>query len=190
MRKYQTKDVVLGALLTALSLIITFSPFKLPVPAPFSVTLGSHVPTMIALFINPAVTLFTVIGSCIGFIMATPDPIIIPARAAMHIIFALVGRAIINHKVLKNDIANLIFVIVLTSVIHAGSEAIVVYILTPVFAPAKMNDTLVWFTFIGTVFHHYVDTLITVPVAIALQKSGFIHTGLGRAKARGTSFDA
>lgn len=174
MKKYNTKDIVLAALLTALSMIITFSPLRLPFPPPFSVTLGSHVPTMVALFINPTVTLFTVIGSVIGFAVTAADPIIVPLRAATHILFALVGRYLIMHRFIKNDIVNYIVVIVVTSLIHALSESLVVMLVTPIIAPEKMTSTIVTLTFVGTIFHHYVDALITVPVVLSLRRGGLI----------------
>lgn len=176
MNKYKTKDIVLSALLTALSLIITFSPFKVVI-GPFSMTLGSHVPTMVALFINPVVTLFTVIGSCVGFLFALPGNFIVPLRAATHIIFALVGRYLITHKLIKNNIANLVFVVVLTGILHAVAEGIVVGVLTPIMLPNNETalTTLVWTTIIGTIIHHLVDACVTIPVVIALLKAKVIH---------------
>lgn len=175
MKRYNTKDIVLAALLTALSMLITFSPFRLPLPSPFSVTLASHVPTMVALFINPTVTLFTVIGSVLGFAVTAADPIIVPLRAATHIVFALVGRYCITHKLIKNDIANYIAVIILTSLLHAAAEAGVVALMTPIIAPEKMTSTILTVTFVGTLFHHYVDAIITVPIVISLRKGGLIR---------------
>lgn len=171
----KTQDIVLAALLTALSLLITFSPFKLPVPQPFSVTLGSHVPTMIALFINPIVAVFTVIGSCIGFAVTTGNPIIV-ARAGVHIIFALAGWYMV-----KNKGMNIFLAIIVTSILHAGAEAVVVYFATPfVFSEkASMVNGLTWTAFIGTLFHHYVDTAITAPILYALVRARLIKdTGI------------
>lgn len=171
-KKMKTKDVVFAALLTALSLLITFSPLKLPVPPPFSVTLGSHVPTMLAVFINPYVAVLTVIGSCIGFWITTANPIIV-MRAAMHIIFALVAW----HMIQKKGI-NIFLVIIVTSILHAGAEGLIVYGLTPLIfsdkAAAKLS--LAWLAFIGTLFHHYLDCAIAAPILYALTKARLIRT--------------
>lgn len=174
-KKIKTQDIVLAALLTALSILITFSPFKLPIPQPFSVTLGSHVPTMIAVFINPVVAAFTVLGSCIGFWFSTGNPIIV-ARAGLHIIFALIGWYMIKRKN-----ANIFLAIVVTSLLHAGAEAIIVYALTPFIFTEKaaMVNALTWTAFIGTLFHHFVDTAITAPVLYALTRAHLIkNTGI------------
>lgn len=170
---YKTKDTVLAALLTALSVLITFS-FKLPVPPPFSLTPGSHVPTMIAMFINPFVTVLTVIGSCIGFVISTGNPIVV-LRAASHIVFAMLGMYMIQKKN-----TNIFVVIVVTSLIHAGLEALIVYFLTPVILPDADTALAVatWFAFIGTLVHHYLDSAITAPILYALQKAKMVHTDL------------
>ena len=187
MNKYKTRDIVLAALLTALSLIITFSPFKVVI-GPFSMTLGSHVPTMVAMFINPVVVLFTVIGSCVGFLMAIPGNFIVPLRAATHIIFALIGWYLINHKVIKNSIANIVFVAVLTGILHAVAEGIIVGVLTPIMLPNndKALSTLVWTTIIGTIVHHAVDACVTIPVVVALLKAklvrNFLNNGISEAE--------
>lgn len=169
----KTRNIVLAALLTALSMVITFSPLKLPVPQPFSVTLASHTPTMIAMFINPWVALFTVIGSCLGFWIATGN-IIVVIRAASHIVFALAGVLM-----LKKGHANIFVTIVVTSVLHAVAEGLIVYGLTPLFFPEKtVNLLLMYTTTIGTLFHHYVDTIITAPILYALTKAKLVHTNV------------
>ena len=174
-KKISTQDIVLAAMLTALSMLITFSPFKLPVPQPFSVTLGSHVPTMIAMFINPIVTILTVIGSCVGFAISTSNPVIV-VRAGCHLIFSLVGWYMIKKRGM-----NIFFVIVATSLFHAFSEAVSVYFLTPIIFSDKagMEYGLAVTAFIGTLFHHYVDTAITAPILYALTKARLIkNTGI------------
>lgn len=185
MRKNNTtKNVVMAALLTAISMLITFSPLKVPLPPPFTVTIGSHVATFIAMFINPWVTIFTVIGSCLGFLLVIPAPnnIIVMTRAAMHIIFALLGLWMIQKKNI-----NIFIVIIITSIIHAGSEALVVYGMTPLIIPANITSEkpitlLTWTTFIGTLFHHYVDTIITVPILYALNKARLVKTSINWSK--------
>lgn len=174
-KSLKTQDIVLAALLTALSVIITFSPFKLPIPQPFSVTLGSHVPTMIAVFINPVVATLTVLGSCLGFWISTGNPIIV-ARAGLHIIFALIGW----YMVKKQNI-NIFVAIIVTSLLHAGAEAAIVYVLTPILFTDKAAAVtgLTWTAFIGTLFHHYVDSAITAPILYALTRAHLVKdTGI------------
>jgi niacin transporter len=170
----KTKNIVMAALLTALSMLITFSPFKLPVPPPFSVTLGSHVPTMIAAFINPWVTIFTVLGSCLGFWMSTGNPVIV-IRAASHALFAILGVYMI-----KNKGFNIFLVIIATSLAHAVAEGVIAMLLTPILLPnnAAAASVLGWTAGIGTLFHHYVDCAITAPILYALSKAKLVKTSI------------
>ncbi len=168
MNNTRIKNIVLGALLTALSLLITFSPLKIAF-GPISITPASHVPTMISMFINPWVAAFTVIGSCIGFLTINPVVVI---RAATHIVFALVGMYMMKKKNI-----NIFAVIAVTSVLHALAEGLAVYLFTPLFLPdTQVTLALVGIAVITTLVHHYVDTLITVPVLYALTKAKLIHT--------------
>ncbi len=168
----KTKELALAALLTALSILITYSPLKLVTPF-FTLTLGSHVPTMLAMFLSPWVIVMTVIGSCIGFFLTIPAPnsIIVVARAAMHLIFALTG-----YKMLKKGGINIFVVIAVTGLLHALAEGIVVYILTPIIVKGETAAiTAAAIAFIGTIVHHIIDSAITAPIAAALFKAKIIH---------------
>lgn len=168
--KNKTKELSLAAILTALSLLITYSPLKLVLPF-FTLTLGAHVPTMLAVFVGPWVTVMTVIGSCIGFFLTIPAPnsIIVVARAATHLIFAFAAIWMLK----KNY--NRFLVIVITAILHALAEGIVVYALTPII----LDNSTAAFTAggiaaLGTVIHHAIDTAITAPILFALTKAKII----------------
>jgi niacin transporter len=166
----KTKELALASILTALSVLITYSPLKLVLPF-FTLTLGAHVPTMLAIFVGPWVTVMTVIGSCIGFFLTIPTPnsIIVVTRAATHIIFALAGIAMLK----KNY--NIVLIIAVTAVLHALFEGIAVYILTPiVLEGATAALTAGGIAALGTVLHHIIDTGITAPILIALTKAKII----------------
>lgn len=168
----KTKNTALAAMLTAISMIITFSPFKLMIP-PFTLTIGVHVPTIIAMLINPYVTIMTIIGSCLGFLMVIPYPssIIVALRAATHIVFALVG-----YTMFKKRSVNLGITAVVTGLIHAACEAVVVFALTPLLLPDSETSliTLTAITFFGTLIHHAIDFAISVPVAMGLNRAKII----------------
>lgn len=186
-----TKQIVLAAMLTALSLLIAYSPFKLPLPQPFSVTIASHVPTIIAMFISPWVAVCTVIGSAVGFMMATGNPIIM-LRAASHIFFVLVGLYMLRKR------CNPYLTLALTSIVHALSEALVILLFSNLFGIAipvsKVGFVLLPFVdplfgylfnavFVIVVFHHFADSLISVLVLIPLEKARLIgNTGLFKRK--------
>ncbi len=166
----KTREMVLAAILTALSILITYSPVKIVFPF-FTLTLGSHVPTMLALFISPWVTVMTVIGSCIGFFMTIPAPnsIIVVTRAATHIIFALAGI-----KMIKNGKFNPIVIILVTALLHAGAEGIAVYFLTPIILPGEAALAAASIAFTGTIIHHFIDCAVTAPILIALSKAKIV----------------
>lgn len=171
----KTRNIVLAALLTALSVAITMSPLKMVI-GPFSLTPGSHVPTMIAMFINPFVAVLTVIGSTLGFLFfGVPGNFVVALRAASHIIFAMLGI----HMLQKRK-SNIFAVIVITSLLHAGAEALIVYFLTPILLPANQTaiSTLTWIAFGGTLVHHYLDSLITAPVLGALQRAKLVRANV------------
>ena len=80
---------------------------------------------------------------------------------------------------LKKGHANIFVTIVVTSVLHAVAEGLIVYGLTPLFFPEKtVNLLLMYTTTIGTLFHHYVDTIITAPILYALTKAKLVHTNV------------
>lgn len=168
--KNKTKELTLASILTALSVLITYSPLKLVLPF-FTLTLGAHVPTMLAMFVGPWVTFMTVLGSCLGFFLTIPAPnsVIVVARAATHIIFALTGMKMLKKKY------NIFLVIAVTALLHALAEGIVVYILTPII----LDNTTVAITAggiaaLGTLLHHVIDAAITAPILAALVKAKII----------------
>ena len=167
----RTKEMVMAAILTALSIIITYSPVKLVLPF-FTLTVGAHIPTLIAMFISPWVTAMTVIGSCIGFLMTIPAPssIIVVTRAATHIIFALAG-----YNMIKRNSMPLIAIALITAVIHAIFEGISVYVLTPLVITSDTTATAAaGIAFAGTFVHHLLDSTICVPIIIALNKAKIV----------------
>lgn len=168
----KTREMVMAAILTALSILITYSPVKLQLPF-FTLTLGAHVPTMLAMFISPWVTVMTIIGSCIGFFMVIPAPssIIVVTRAATHLVFALAGM-----KMIKDGKINPFLIILITALLHSITEGLAVYILTPVVLTAETAAlSAAGIAFAGTFVHHFIDCAICAPILIALGKAKMIH---------------
>ena len=81
-------QLVLAGVLCAIGLVV---PMVMPkvIIGPMSFTLGEHVAIFLAMFISPKVAIAVCLGTTMGFFVTTP--LIIAARAATHIIFALVG---------------------------------------------------------------------------------------------------
>ena len=178
-KKMTTRDITFAAILTAISLLLTFNPIKITL-GPFTMTPASHVPTMVALFINPIVTLLTVIGSTVGFMIVT-NPIV-AIRAASHIIFALVG-----YKMLRSRV-NIFLTVIVTGVLHAVGEMIIVFLLTPLIMPVALTGTTAAAYAVTaltlTLVQHGVDCVIAVPVLTALKKARLIRLPLTFAKLR------
>lgn len=167
----KTKELVLASILTALSLLITYSPVKIDLQF-FTLTVGAHVPTLIAMFISPWVLAMTIIGSCLGFFMVIPAPnnIIVVVRAATHIFFALAG-----YGLLKKGKLNIVLIILFTALIHAIFEGISVYILTPiVLANSTAVGSAAFIALSGTFVHHLLDAVICIPILKALKKSKIV----------------
>ena len=147
----KTRDLVIGALLTALALIIPIffgSYLRIYIP-PFSATLASHVPTMIAFLISPAVAIMVGLGSSLGFLIMMG-----PVVAAEHLFtyFWTAGALLVKKGFhLKKPFA--------TAPIHAIGEVLVVLPFGFTF-----NQALIMVG-IGTLLHHTLDGVVAVVLA-------------------------
>lgn len=152
------RDLAMAILFTALALIIplVFSFLRVTVP-PFTATLASHVPVMLAMFISPAVAVLVGLGSTIGFLIATGP--VIAARAFIHVIIGFMGANMIRKGM--NPWVTLLLPIM---VVHALGEALVVI----PFGYDLYNAGVV--IGVGTALHNTVDTIITMAVLALLQK--------------------
>lgn len=82
--------LVAAALLCAIGILIpVVSPVKVSIP-PASFTLASHVAIFVAMFLSPGVTAAVCIGTTLGFQLAG-FPLVVVARAASQIVFAVLG---------------------------------------------------------------------------------------------------
>ncbi|MDI3279981.1 MAG: ECF transporter S component [Bacillota bacterium] len=153
----RAREIVLGALLTALALLIPLAFrgwLQVTIP-PFSATLGSHVPSFFAIFISPWVAGMVGLASSLGFLF-TLGPVV-AARAFIHVIFGITG-ALLYRGGLKPWL-----VLLAILPIHALGEALVVL---PFGFDLAKAGLLVG---VGTALHHAVDGLI------ALSLLGFLR---------------
>lgn len=151
------RDLALAILLTALALIIplVFSFLRVNIP-PFTATLASHVPSMLAIFISPAVAVLVGVGSALGFLIATGP--VIAARAFIHVIWGYVGAVMLRRG------ANPWFTLfVPVMLIHAIGEALVV---VPFGYDLYKAGVVVG---VGTALHNTVDAAITMVVVALLR---------------------
>ena len=164
--RMRTKELLYGALLTGLALLIPLAFrgwLQIYIP-PFSATVGSHVPTMLAMFISPWAAVMVGVGSTLGFLL-TLGPVV-AARASIHIVFGLAGALMIRRGFRPW------MVLALTAPIHALGESIVVM-------PFGFNlYEAVVVVGVGTLLHHALDSGLALVLAGSLDRAGLPLTQL------------
>jgi niacin transporter len=153
-------ELLYGAILAALAILIptAFGGWLQVYIPPFSATLGSHVPTMLAMFISPRVAALVGIGSSLGF-WFTLGPVV-AARAAVHILIGIIGGLLVRAGYSNRG------ALILTALPHAVGEAVVVTLFG-----FDLYTALV-VVGIGTLLHHTVDSVIALAAAGSLAKAG------------------
>lgn len=158
--KVNVRELVYGALLTAVAIIIPlyFRGWLQIVIPPFSATLASHVPVMLAMFVSPLVAALVGVGSTYGFFITLPP--VIAARASVHIIFGVLGALLYRRGLRPWQIIGL------TAPVHALGEALAVI-------PFGFTLEAAFITVgIGTLLHHLMDAAISISLLTALIKAG------------------
>jgi len=177
MKNFKTKEMVISALLTAISILIPNVFPSIPL-GPFTATFASHLPVIVAMFISPLVALMASIGSAIGFAIKFASMPWVIARAAMHIPFPVLGAYILK----KNG--NIFITIFLTMIVHSVLEVIAVLpflnvmpVTPKVLEIFGMAIPLTWamVILIGTMIHHLIDSAIAVAVIKALKGAKVIN---------------
>ncbi len=161
----KTRDIVVGGLLTGLSIMIPLvlagTPLMVHIPPFFTATIAAHVPTLLAMAISPGVAAMVAIGSGIGFILKVSP--IVGARAFTHLIFALVGA----YSYRKGRSYNKI--LLFTAPIHGLFESLVVL---PFGWDLKQAFLACG---VGTMVHHLIDAAIAAVVYQALSKASLLR---------------
>ena len=160
----KSRDLVYGALLTALSLLIplAFGNYLRVYVPPFSATLASHVPVMVAMLVSPTVAALVGLGSAAGFLVVLGP--IVAARALVHVVVGVVGAYLVNRN---HSFATALLV---TAPIHALGEVLVVL-------PFGFATYDAWMLVgVGTLLHHSADAVISLAVAGSLKLAGVLNT--------------
>lgn len=123
MQSIQTMTIT--ALLCAVGIVIPMVFPKIWI-GPASFTLASHVPVFLAMFISPPVAVAVALGTTLGFFFSGL-PLVITLRALSHIVFVLIGAAMLKKHPAAVTLSpgSLLFGLFL-SVIHAACEVVVV----------------------------------------------------------------
>lgn len=167
MNKRKTIEITLTALLTAIAVFIPlFMPIKVVMP-PFTATLASHAPLMVAMFISPFSAVFVSCASALAFLPSF-GPIVM-VRAFMHIFFVWVGAVMIR----KNR--NIYLVLIVTLILHTLSDMLTVYVIASIagFAEVLKGQAMSFVQYIigvGTSVHHIVDFAVALLVYVPLRK--------------------
>ena len=147
--KLSAKEVVVGALLAAIALLIplAFRGWLQVVIPPFSATLAAHVPVMLAMFVGPGVAALTGLGSTLGFLVTLGA--VVAARAFVHVWWGVLGAILYRRGM--SPLAVLLWMLPL----HAAGEGAIVLPLgvAPAVALAIAG---------GTALHHLVDSGIAL----------------------------
>ncbi len=160
-------QLVLAGVLCAIGLVV---PMVMPkvIIGPMSFTLGAHAAIFLAMFISPKVAAAVCLGTTMGFFVTTP--LIIAARAATHIIFALVSALIIRRypNIMESFVAGIGLNLGL-AVLHALGEVLVVapfFFSGYMFTQEQLSNGFVMSVIVlvgaGTVLHSVMDCSISV----------------------------
>lgn len=155
----KTRDLTLGAVLAALSMLIplAFGGFLTVMIPPFTATIMSHVPLFLSMLISPQVAAMVGAASALGFFIKLGN-IAVTLRALMHIVVGYVGGWLVK-KGVRYEI-----VLLITLPIHALLEA---FIVIPVIG---LNLYKIFYVIaLGTAIHHIVDSVIAVFFAKAVR---------------------
>ena len=164
---------MIGALLTALGILIPMiMPAKIVI-GPASFTLASHVPVMAAMFFSPYLAALVAVVTTLGFFISVPVPLIW-MRAATHIVVMTAGAWFLkkNPDVVDKKVKLQVFNLIL-GVFHAGLEALVVLAFYRIgFAdlnPQALNSLLM-LVFFGGIVHSFVDFNLAFGLCKVLNK--------------------
>ncbi|SKA90856.1 niacin transporter [Caloramator quimbayensis] len=156
----KTKELTVGALLSAMALLIplAFGNFLMVSIPPFTATIMSHVPLFLAMLVSPLAAVMVGLVSAFGFLIKLGP--VVAARALMHAVAGYVGASAIKKGYsFKAALA-------ISMPFHALLEAVAVI----PFYGLNLYKILVVVA-LGTAIHHAVDSVIAVFIAETLKKA-------------------
>lgn len=157
--KNSVKKLTYGALLTALAIIIPvcFGVLKIQL-GPFTATIGAHVPVFFSMLFGPYIAIVVALGSAFGFLITSP--LVVAARALMHVFVASLGAILIKRGM------SLKKAILVTAPLHGLLEAVAVIPFG--FTVYKILVVVG----IGSMLHHIADGIVFLIIVEAMKKTG------------------
>lgn len=176
-KKNKVLRLAIAGLLCALGIVIPmFSPIRILLE-PASFTLASHVPIFIAMFLSPSIAAIVAVGTTVGFFFGG-FPIVIVARAATHVIFAVVGAFILKkHPGILDSIKSSLLLSFGIGLLHGLCEVVVV---TPLYINNLMAEgfyskgyllSVVLLVGVGSIIHSMIDFAIAQLIWRPLRKT-------------------
>lgn len=169
--KWTVQRLTVTALLIAIGIVI---PMVMPgiYIEPASFTIASHVAIFIAMMIDPAVGAIVAAGTVMGFFLRGL-PIVIPLRAASHIVFVLIGAFYLKRhpQTLRSVWKSQVFSFII-AIIHSVCEIAVVFwfYFNGQMANFASVQMVVLFLGLGSVVHSMVDFGIAYIIYQALHR--------------------
>lgn len=128
----------------------------------WSLTLLSHVPLMLAMFISPVSAVFVAIATAFAFFFKVPNMLVF-IRACSHLVFAVPFSMLIMRNIGTKRASILIFA-VLINLVHAAAEVIAVIAGVKLFGlsgDVGINN-LFLFVMLGTFLHGLFDYIVSL----------------------------
>lgn len=172
-QKTNTKIIAFSALLSAIGILIPLVvPKIIIVPQVMTVTIGSHVAVMLAMFISPFSAVMVALTTTIGFLITTTP--VVALRALSHIFFAILGSFLAKRFIKRFSTAMILNV--LLALVHAAAEVLTVYACMFIFKDLfPAIDNLAFYlgvlVFLITIAHSIVDFMLAYSVYLPLKKN-------------------
>jgi len=177
LKNFSILQITISGLLIAVGIAIPmFSPLKI-ILEPASFTLASHVPIFIAMFISPGMAAAVAFGTTIGFFFGG-FPLVVPLRAASHILFATFGALYLRRAQETSRSVLILWVFSFcVALVHALCELIVVSMfyfsgsMGSAYYQQGFLMSVLFLVGLGTVIHSMVDFKIAHIILLTLRKN-------------------
>lgn len=173
MNQKQLKLLTLSAMLVALSFVLPYFMPAVVIPPLWTITLTSHVPIFIAIFISPLTAVMTALGSAFAFFLKFPANPEVFFRALSHLGFVVLALILLKAGFGKKNLTQTVVFAVVVSIVHALLEVFVigVYLYLGLIVRENALTYLLLIVGVGSLIHSLIDFAIAFTIYKALQKA-------------------